>query len=104
MMHAYGPSECTTLSAINYHASSPTQATSIGKGAGLLTWIIDPENHHHLLPLGCIRELLLEGPLVGPGYLNDIKKTKQAFINDPEWLVRGGGWRVSLARTDWSTL
>ncbi|KAM3536753.1 hypothetical protein ARSEF1564_010324, partial [Beauveria bassiana] len=42
------------------------------------------------MPLGCAGELLLEGPLVGQGYLNDQEKTAAAFIDDPAWLVRGG--------------
>jgi non-ribosomal peptide synthase protein (TIGR01720 family) len=89
VMHAYGPSECTTLSTINHDATNPAQATHIGKGAGLLTWVVDTENYDCLLPLGCVGELLLEGPLVGPGYLNDADKTSQAFINDPDWLIQG---------------
>jgi aryl carrier-like protein len=34
-------------------------------------------------------QLLLEGPLVGRGYLNDEEKTAKAFINDPIWLFQG---------------
>ena len=89
VLQAYGPSECTTLSTINCSASSPEEATRIGKGAGLVTWVVDPENHDHLLPLGSIGELLLEGPLVGPGYLNNPEKTASVFIENPVWLLRG---------------
>lgn len=88
MVNAYGPSECTPLSTINYTASTPEEAVSIGQGVGLVTWIVDV-NDGHLLPPGCIGELLLEGPLVGPGYLNDAEATDAAFIKDPSWLVRG---------------
>ena len=77
------------ISTINCSASSPEEATRIGKGAGLVTWVVDPENHDDLLPLGCIGELLLEGPLVGRGYLNDPEKTAAAFIEDPAWLLQG---------------
>ncbi len=54
-----------------------------------MTWVVDPENHDRLLPLGCIGELLLEGPLVGPGYLDDPERTAASFVHDPIWLLRG---------------
>ncbi|RYP90232.1 hypothetical protein DL770_003653 [Monosporascus sp. CRB-9-2] len=87
--NAYGPSECTATSTINCSASSPEEAIRIGKGAGLVTWIADPENHEQLLPLGYDGELLLEGPLVGHGYLNDPATTAAAFVENPAWLLRG---------------
>ncbi|PHH75881.1 hypothetical protein CDD80_1997 [Ophiocordyceps camponoti-rufipedis] len=89
LINGYGPSECTPASTINYTASCPEDLFHMGKGAGVVTWIVDPENHDCLLPLGCVGELLLEGPLVGRGYLNDQEKTLAAFIEDPVWLVEG---------------
>ncbi|KAH8662495.1 hypothetical protein BX600DRAFT_382509 [Xylariales sp. PMI_506] len=88
--NAYGPSECTPTSTINAKASSPEEmAAHIGQGAGLVTWVVNPDNHNELLPPGCIGELLLEGPLVGLGYLGDEDKTRAAFIKDPPWLNQG---------------
>ncbi|BCS00623.1 non-ribosomal peptide synthetase [Aspergillus luchuensis] len=86
----YGPSECTPYGVINTSAASPQEATRIGKGAGLVTWVVDPDNHDCLLPLGETGELLLEGPLVGEGYLNDAERTARVFIQDPVWLRQGG--------------
>ena len=34
-------------------------------------------------------ELLVEGPIVGQGYLNDPEKTEGVFIRDPKWLTAG---------------
>ncbi|KAI4248827.1 MAG: hypothetical protein L6R40_000838 [Gallowayella cf. fulva] len=87
--NAYGPSECTPTSTINCNPLDPYKATDIGKGAGVVTWVVDPDNHEELLPPGCTGELLLEGPLVGIGYLNDAAKTAAAFVKDPKWLLRG---------------
>lgn len=85
----YGPCECTPNSTINSHPSNPEEATQMGKGIGLNTWIVDAENHNSLVPLGDIGELLLEGPLVGSGYLGDLDKTATSFIEDPSWLLQG---------------
>ncbi|KAI9367781.1 non-ribosomal peptide synthetase [Aspergillus egyptiacus] len=89
VINTYGPAECTSISTINASASSTDEATLIGKGAGLMTWIVHPEDHNRLLPPGCTGELLLEGPLVGVGYMNLPSKTTEAFVEDPEWLLVG---------------
>jgi amino acid adenylation domain-containing protein/thioester reductase-like protein len=89
VLNIYGPSECTPYSVINSHASCPQEVTRIGIGAGQVTWVVNPDNHDHLLPLGNIGELILEGPLVGGGYWNDPERTSMAFIRDPVWLRRG---------------
>jgi len=90
LVNAYGPAECgISTIGVGTQISEPREATSIGKGAGLVTWVVDQHNHNHLLPPGYVGELLLEGPLVGRGYLNDEQKTAAAFIHDPPWLLRG---------------
>jgi amino acid adenylation domain-containing protein len=90
LINAYGPAECTTNSVVNVNPKSPETATKIGKGLGLLTWIVHPTDYNKLMPIGMIGELLLEGPLLGLGYLKDPKKTAEAFIQDPAWLLAGG--------------
>jgi len=89
VINAYGPSECTPHSVINCEAQNPYAATRIGKGAGMITWVTDPDNHHRLTPLGMVGELLLEGPLLGNGYLGNPEKTASAFVDDPIWLLKG---------------
>lgn len=92
--NAYGPSECTATSTINCNPLDPYKATHIGKGADVESWVMDPDNHDGLLPPGFTCELLLEGPLLGLGYLNDAAKTAAAFIKDPPWLLRGSASRA----------
>ena len=85
----YGPAECTvTATAINIKAQKAFSGT-IGSGCGVTTWLIDPEKNE-LLSVGTTGELVLEGPLVGQGYLGDAQTTAAAFSDDPEWLLRGG--------------
>lgn len=88
-IHLYGQSECTSNAAINDNPGSIQDVRRIGKGAGLVTWIVDPEDHSTLLPVGCVGELLLEGPLVGSGYLDERDETAAAFVDDPPWLLSG---------------
>ncbi|KAI9902289.1 hypothetical protein N3K66_001641 [Trichothecium roseum] len=86
----YGPSECTPVSMVNPNPSTPEEAIRLGWGAGQVTWVVDPEDHDILVPLGCVGELLLEGPLVGAGYLGEPEKTASVFIESPSWLTKGG--------------
>lgn len=86
----YGPSECTPVSMVNPNPSTPEEAIRLGWGAGQVTWVVDPEDHDILVPLGCVGELLLEGPLVGAGYLGEPEKTASVFIESPSWLIKGG--------------
>ncbi|KAG8414750.1 Nonribosomal peptide synthetase [Metarhizium acridum] len=91
VLNMYGPAECTvkaTLAELDGTASS--SAASIGRGVGLCTWVVDPSNHNKLSPVGTIGELVLEGPIVGSGYLGDAAKTAGSFIESPAWLLRGG--------------
>ena len=44
-----------------------------------------------LYPSAALVEILIEGPLVARGYLNDPMKTAKSFIEDPRWLVQRQG-------------
>ncbi|KAJ5111020.1 hypothetical protein N7532_001555 [Penicillium argentinense] len=85
----YGPCECTIGCTVNSSAATGRDYISIGTGNGAAIWIVDPNDHEILMPVGAVGELLVEGPIVGQGYLNDPDKTAAAFIEDPKWLVEG---------------
>lgn len=85
----YGPCECTIGCTINSDTATGRDYISIGTGNGACMWIVNPDDHEQLMPAGAVGELLVEGPIVGQGYLNDPEKTATVFINDPAWLLRG---------------
>ncbi|KAG9839970.1 nonribosomal peptide synthase SidD, partial [Aureobasidium melanogenum] len=87
----YGPCECTIGCTINNDTATGRDYISIGTGNGACMWIVNPDDHEQLMPAGAVGELLVEGPIVGQGYLNDSEKTAGVFINDPAWLVKGHG-------------
>lgn len=84
----YGPSECTVGCTINSSAAGKPYV-SIGRGNGGVIWLVDPDDHNKLTPVGAVGELLVEGPIVGQGYLGDPQKTAESFIEDPAWLLAG---------------
>lgn len=89
VVNAYGPSECTVGCTINNSIPLGRTYTSIGKGVGGVTWIVDPGDHNTLTPIDGVGELLIEGPIVGIGYINEPEKTDAVFIEDPKWLIAG---------------
>lgn len=84
LFNDYGPAECSIL-AVMTPSTSETPPSMIGKGHGGRTWVVDKDDHDRLLPVGCVGELLIEGPILARGYLNDPKKTADSYINDPLW-------------------
>ncbi|KAG5930352.1 NRPS protein, partial [Claviceps africana] len=103
VLNTYGPAECTVTATFAKVGRSDASAASIGSGFGLRTWIVHPSDHNRLVPIGVVGELLLEGPLVGAGYLNDLAKTNEAFIDSPDWLADGSkscvGRKAKLYKT-----
>ena len=83
VVNSYGPAECTVWTSMCElgHGRPPA---SIGRGNGSLLWIADANDVNRLAPIGCIGELLIEGPIQARGYL-DPEKTAQAFIPAPKW-------------------
>lgn len=87
--NAYGPAECTVLSTFIDLEHQETTQPSIGRGQGLVTWVVRRDGTA-LAAIGEVGELWLEGPLVGQGYLGNPEKTAEAFVENPPWLMSGG--------------
>lgn len=86
LVNMYGPSECTVACIVNENVSKTTSASNIGRGFRAVTWIVDPDNHDRLQPIGAIGELLIEGPILCRGYLKRPEQTAKVFIDSPSWL------------------
>ncbi|KAJ5279769.1 nonribosomal peptide synthase [Penicillium angulare] len=91
-VNAYGPAECSVVSTIQDSCNASKDPGNIGYAVGGICWVVDPENAESLSPIGVPGELLIEGSLVGRGYLGLPQKTAEVFISPPGWLqmVRPG--------------
>jgi amino acid adenylation domain-containing protein len=90
VVNAYGPSETTVGATINPDVGAKSYIT-MGKATGCALWLVEPNDHNKLVPIGAVGELLIEGPIVGSGYLNNPAKTEEVFIETPDFLQRGSG-------------
>lgn len=88
LVNAYGPSECAVVATVNPHMYRTSNPSNLGHGLGRC-WIVDPDNHDRLAPVGSVGELLVEGPTLSSGYLRNEAKTQEVFIENPRWAVDG---------------
>ncbi|KAF2842939.1 nonribosomal peptide synthase [Patellaria atrata CBS 101060] len=86
LVNGYGPTEAAVIAVVNNRVSEQKDPSNIGKGHGTcIAWITDANNHDRLAPVGCIGELILEGPILAKEYLNNPEKTASSFIDAPSW-------------------
>lgn len=86
LINGYGPAEASIVCACSIEdLSGPIESTNIGVGVGCRLWVVDPNDFHRLAPVGTIGELLIQGPILARGYLNDVEKTEKSFIKNPSW-------------------
>lgn len=101
LVTCYGPTEATVwCTKAEFSPQWRTQSYEpvqgeIGTASGVRTWIVRENNLDELAEVGEVGELLLEGPLITRGYLNDPEKTATVFIPEPKWLKNST--RVNLS-------
>lgn len=83
VLNAYGPSECSINSTCNGPLKDPSRSSNVGVAMGTRLWITEATNPDQLCPIGIPGELLIEGPQLSRGYLNDTERTNASFITDP---------------------
>ncbi|KAK2770045.1 nonribosomal peptide [Colletotrichum kahawae] len=85
-MDVYGPAE-VGISSGRLVAVSESGAIiqDIGTPVGCRYWVVDPEDHDELVPVGTTGELLIEGPIVARGYVNSPQAMAASFIDAPAW-------------------
>lgn len=80
-----GPSECSVAAVGNPGLTSATDPANIGRAVGGLCWIVDAQDYNRLVPIGAAGELLIEGPILARGYLDNPEKTAEVFVESPAW-------------------
>ncbi|KAL2018211.1 hypothetical protein VTK56DRAFT_1184 [Thermocarpiscus australiensis] len=103
LMNGYGPTETCVFAVTRTvpggagarHAAQPGEdgkrrllpkPETIGHPVSSIGWVVDPNDHHRLTPVGCVGELLIQGPNVARGYLGNPEKTAESFVRNPKWM------------------
>ncbi|KAI0124127.1 hypothetical protein BJ170DRAFT_586137 [Xylariales sp. AK1849] len=90
VINTYGPAECSVDVACSAPMKRPRDAYTIGFALGVCFWVTSPSDYNRLVPVGMPGELLIEGPHLGRGYINDPEKTAKAFVWDPDFVAQLG--------------
>ncbi|PYH92366.1 acetyl-CoA synthetase-like protein [Aspergillus ellipticus CBS 707.79] len=85
LVHVYGASE--NSGAIGF--VHPSEAIAFNPFPSMRFWLVDAVGHDKVAPVGAIGELVLEGPSLARGYLND-PQVSSVFIKAPSWRYRMG--------------
>ncbi|KAJ5974920.1 Male sterility NAD-binding [Penicillium waksmanii] len=85
LLCGYGPSECCTGATVQTIHGKSVDPRNIGRGMGCSIWVVDQHDHNRLMPIGAIGELVLQGRIVGRGYLNEPEKSSSVFLDQTEW-------------------
>jgi amino acid adenylation domain-containing protein len=89
VINSYGPSE-TCIHALSKKLRDSSERLNLGVATAARTWIVNPANVGQLVPIGAPGELLIEGPPLSRGYLNDPERTAASFMIDPAFVSELG--------------
>jgi len=62
LVNGYGPTEASVIAIANPNVSTQRDASNIGRALPSgHAWVVDPQDHNQMAPVGCVGELLLDG-------------------------------------------
>ncbi|KAL8889959.1 MAG: hypothetical protein Q9215_002828 [Flavoplaca cf. flavocitrina] len=85
----YGPAEVGICLAIDMKPNTSPETVGFPL-PNASCWLVDPEDSDRLVPVGATGELVVAGPSLALGYLNDDAKTQACFISAPLWARKMG--------------
>nr|UVI58161.1 non-ribosomal peptide synthetase [Aspergillus muricatus] len=85
---SYGTTETCGWCLLNSNLTPQGDSRVLGKPIIPAAWICHPDDTEKLVPVGAVGELLIEGPFLARGYLNDGERTAAQFIQAPSWMKR----------------
>lgn len=87
LLGVYGPAEASIFTTITAFPREDCDATNVGRSGNSTCWVVNPDNHNQLQPVGAVGELVIAGPNVGRGYINRPQQTRASFIQNPSWVA-----------------
>ncbi|KAL2022217.1 hypothetical protein VTK56DRAFT_5827 [Thermocarpiscus australiensis] len=76
---------------------------SLGHAIGGRMLIADRFNSDRLVPIGAVGEIVVEGPILAQGYLDDGATTSKSFIENPAWVRKVHFYPASSRRRFYRT-
>ncbi|KAI3334062.1 hypothetical protein F4824DRAFT_469669 [Ustulina deusta] len=90
LVNQYGMGEVAICCALNTKID-PIGGAKVGRPSTGTIWLVDPSSPNKLMPIGAVGEIMVEGPHLSRGYLDDTatRRTEAGFLKAiPRWLVK----------------
>ncbi|KAI0422787.1 hypothetical protein F5X98DRAFT_385736 [Xylaria grammica] len=90
LVNQYGMGEVAICCALNTKID-PVGGAKVGRPSTGTIWLVDPSSPNKLMPIGAVGEIMVEGPHLSRGYLDDTatKRTEAGFLKTiPPWLLK----------------
>ncbi|KAJ5556170.1 AMP-dependent synthetase/ligase [Penicillium frequentans] len=99
LVNQYGMGEAATFCAYNDNPKAGHNAV-VGKSGSGAIWIANTSSPERPVPIGAVGEILIEGPHLSRGYLDDLcQKPDVGFLNEvPRWIADLHSSRASSSR------
>lgn len=89
LIQIYGPAEVGICLTMDMRIG--TRPETVGRALDNSScWLVDPNHSDRLVPVGTVGELVVAGPSLAQGYLNDVERTARSFIAAPAWAQHMG--------------
>jgi amino acid adenylation domain-containing protein/thioester reductase-like protein len=86
LISGWGSAETCGYSSFHEYRSPKDEPNTLGFPVGDLRWIVDRNDPHKLAPIGVTGEVVVQGPTLMSGYLNEDEDTKRCLLSPlPEW-------------------
>ncbi|KAJ5115369.1 AMP-dependent synthetase/ligase [Penicillium alfredii] len=88
VINQYGMGEVASLCAHNPNLCMGRGAV-VGRPASGAIWIVSPDTPDQLMPVGAVGEVLVEGPHIARGYLDNVSGKAENFLaSPPSWMAQ----------------
>ncbi|KAF4618355.1 hypothetical protein G7Y89_g14948 [Cudoniella acicularis] len=88
LINQYGMGEAAICCALNTNID-PVDGARVGRPSTGTIWLVDPSSPEKLMPVGAIGEIMIEGPHLSRGYLDQavLRRTEAGFLTKtPRWM------------------
>lgn len=89
LLQIYGPAEVGICMMMKMRFTTPGAMVGFPLDNSSC-WLVDPDDDSRLVPIGATGELLVAGPSVARGYVNDEARTQLSFVDPPMWASKLG--------------
>ena len=90
LIQVYGPAE-VGICVLRYMSREETMPENIGyRMPNSSCWLVHPDDASRLVPVGAVGEMVITGPRLASGYLNDEATTRNSFEDDLPWATDVG--------------